>query len=256
MLAVFRRHEHALADTSQVARIALRADKSFIAQLLDKKGDEMQTKAAGATREEQHSLAPIQLESTSLERDLASIKRGQGSQLLLALLGSLLAMLVLLLWMTSSDGGSGYASAAKHLDSLYDQQTRTFKDCTLLQPQASPQALRSAIEAASQHFGKAYETQLASCSRALVVFERQLAGLGTSIGMEHRFDGLERATSELNRAIGRYRSYLFEPKRAFDVPTARPYIDDMIAAWSDYDVQRRNTYDVLGASTQTAQAPR
>src|SRR5262245_66041615 len=86
------------------------------------KGDEMQTRAAGATRDEQHSLAPIQLEGTGLERDLASIKRGQGKRLVFALLGSLLATLGLLQWMKSSDGHSAYASAARRLDARSEER--------------------------------------------------------------------------------------------------------------------------------------
>ena len=64
-------------------------------------GDGMEIKPLGATREDQHSLAPIQLEGTSLERDLASFRRGQGRRMLFAMLGSVLTMALLLLWMNS-----------------------------------------------------------------------------------------------------------------------------------------------------------
>lgn len=212
----------------------------------------MQTRAAGATREEQHSLAPIQLESTNLGRDLASIKRGQGRHMLLALLGSVLVMAGLLQWINSSDGASAYAAASKKLDSLYAQRDLALEDCTLLQPQASPQVLRTSIEAASQHYGKAYEKQLAACSRTLVILERKLAGLDVPISMEHSLDGLQRATSALNRAVGRYRSYLFDPKRQYDYVLATAHIDNVVVAWSNYDRQRHNTYDALRTAAQAA----
>jgi hypothetical protein len=218
-------------------------------ELLDK-GDEMQTKAAGATRDEQHSLAPIQLESTSFEHDLASIKRGEGRRLALALLGSLLAMAGLLLWMKSSDGRSAYAAAAKQLDSLYAQQRSAFPGCTLLQPQASQQVLRTVIEGASQHYGKAYEKQLAPCTRALVILERQLTAMDVPISMGHRVEGLRHATGALNRAIGRYRSYLFDPKRTYDFIEATPHIDGVVVAWNNYDVQRQKIFDALHAAMQ------
>jgi hypothetical protein len=210
----------------------------------------MQTKAPLATREEQHSLAPIQLESTSLERDLAAIKRGHGRHLVLALLGSLLAMAGLLQWMNSGDGASAYAAAAKRLDSLYAKQETALEDCTLLQPHASPQVLRTAIEAASQHYGKAYETRLAACSRALVILERQLAGMDVPLNVEHRLDGLRHATAALSRAIGRYQSYLFDPKRTYDFTIATSHIDNVVVAWSNYDLQRHNTFDALRAVTE------
>jgi len=209
----------------------------------------MQTNAAGATRDEQHSLAPIQLEA-SFRRDLASIKRGQGRRLALALIGSLVAMAGLLLWMKSSDGRSGYAAAAQRLDSLYAQQEAAFADCTLLQPIASKQELRTAIEASSQHLGKAYEKQLAPCTRALVILERQLAEMDVPISMGHRVEGLRHATGALNRAVGRYRSYLFDPNRAYDFTTATPHIDNVVVAWNNYDIQRHNTFNALHAATQ------
>jgi hypothetical protein len=214
----------------------------------------MQTRAAGATREEQHSLAPIQLEATGLARDLASIKRGQGKRLVLALLGSLLAMAALLQWMKSSDGHSAYASAARRLDALYARQESAFADCSLMQPQASQQVLRTVIEAASQHYGKAYEKQLAACSHALVVLERQLSTLDVPLSMEHRLDGLQIATSALNRAIGSYRSYLFDPRRNYDFTIASTYIDKVVTAWGNYDVQRLNTVDALRTAAQRAEA--
>ena len=214
----------------------------------------MQTKAAGATRDEQHSLAPIQLEARSFDHDLASIKRGEGRHMAVALLGSLLAMAGLLLWMRSTDAHSAYAAAAKQLDSLYAQQQAAFADCTLLQPNASQQVLRTAIEAASQHYGKAYEKQLAPCTRALAILDRQLAEVDVPLSMEHRIEGLRHAIAALNRAIGRYRSYLFEPNRTYDFTAATMHIDNVVVAWSHYDVQWHSTVDALRAATQTPDA--
>jgi hypothetical protein len=215
----------------------------------------MQTKAGSPTRVEQHSLSPIQLEATGLERGFASTKRGQGKRLGLALLGSLLAMAGLLLWMRSGDGHSAYAAAAKELDALYAQQETAFANCTLLQENASQEMLRTAIEAASQSYGKAYEKQLAPCSRALANLERQLAAVDVPLSMKHRVEGLRRASGALNRAIERYRSYLLDPERAYDFTTATPHIDNVVDAWSNYDVQRQNTFDALHTATPTADAP-
>ena len=205
----------------------------------------MQAKMLGARREDQHSLAPIQIDATSLERDLASFKRGQGKRLMLALLGSALAMTGLLLWMNGSDDSRAYAAAARQLDSLYTQQDPAFVQCALLQPHASQQALRSAIEAASQTYGKAYAQQLAPCSRALVIYERELAEMDLPMSMEHRFEGLRHAANSFNRAIGSYRSYLFDPKRSYDRIAASSHIDNVVTAWSNYEVQRHNTSNAL-----------
>ena len=210
----------------------------------------MQTKAAGATREDQHSLAPIQLERTSIERDLASIKRGQGAVLTMALLGSLVVMAGLLKWMDAGDGRSAYATAARQLDSLYAQPA---EDCTLLQPYASRQVLRTSMEAASQHYGKAYEKQLAPCSAALAVLERKLGDLDVPLSMQHRLEGLQHHTAALNRAIGRYRSYLFDPKLNYDFAGATSHIENVVVAWSNYDAQRKNTFAALHAAAQRAQ---
>jgi hypothetical protein len=205
----------------------------------------MQTNAAGATRDEQHSLAPIQLETSDLKRDLASIRRGQGRRLALALLGSLVAMAGLLLWMKAGDGHLAYAAAAKQLDALYAQQEAAFPDCRLLDANSSQDVMRTSIEAASQQLGKAYEKQLEPCTRALVMLERQLGEVDVPISMEHRVEGLQRSTSALNRAIGRYRSYLFDPKLNYDYASATTHIDNVMVAWTNYDRQRQNTIDAL-----------
>jgi len=218
------------------------------------KGDEMRTKVAGATRDEQHSLAPIQLEATRFDRDLASMKRGQGRRLALALLGSVLAMAGLLQWLRSSDGHSGYTAAANRLSSLYAEQEARVADCTLLQPHASQQELSTAIEAASQTHRKGYEKQLATCARALVILERQLSEADVPISMEHRVEGLRHATGALNRVIGRYRSYLFDPTVAYDVTTARAHIQNLVVAWIEYDDRRNKTLNALRAAAQSAKS--
>jgi hypothetical protein len=214
----------------------------------------MQTKVAGATRDEQHSLAPIQLEATHFQRDLASIERGQGRRLALALLGSLLAMAGLLLWLRSSDGHSGYTAAANQLSSLYAEQETRFADCALLQPHASQQELRTAIEAASQTQRKGYEKQLARCARALVLLERQLTEIDVPISMEHRVEGLRHAAGALNRVIGRYRSYLLDPKVEYDFMTARAHIENLVVAWNEYDDRRHKTLNALRAAAQSVRA--
>lgn len=207
----------------------------------------MQTKADVGTREDQHSLAPIQLEAPGIQRELAAIKRGDGWRLTLALLGSVLVTAGVLQWIGSGDRKTGYASAARQLDSLYAQQESAFGGCTILEPQVSQEALRNAISVASRFYGKGYEKQLATCSRALVVLERQLAGLDVPMAAVHRLEGLQAATNGLNRAIGRYRSYLYDPNTPYQVGMAMPQIDNVVIAWGDYDRQRQNLVDALHA---------
>ncbi|HKU41903.1 MAG TPA: hypothetical protein VJR89_27285 [Polyangiales bacterium] len=210
----------------------------------------MQTKVPFAAREDHHSLAPIQLDARSFERDLAALKRGQGKRLIFALLGSLLAMAALLLWMKSADGRYAYEAAAKQLDALYARRDPAFEHCTLLQPYASRDALRIALEASSQTYRKSYAKQLEPCSRALVILDRQLSGLDVPMSLEHRFEGLRHAANALNRAIGSYRSYLFDPNRSYDFGTASSHIDYVVIAWSHYDNQRTNAFDALHAAAQ------
>lgn len=210
----------------------------------------MPTKASGATRDDQHSLVPIQLATAGLERDLGSLAGGQSKRLMLAMLGSVVAMAGLLLWMTSGDGHHAYAAAAKQLDSLYAQHESAFERCALLQPQESQVVLRTAIETASQSLGKAYAEQLAPCSQALALLDRQLAELDVPMSMTHRFEGLRHTAHALNRAIGSYRAYLFDPKRSYDAPTAATHIDNVVIAWSNYEVQRKNTLEALHEAAQ------
>ena len=210
----------------------------------------MQSRAPGASRDDTHSLAPIQLESTSFDRDLASIKRGQGKHLVFALLATTLVMAGTLQWMGSTDGRRAYATAATQLEALHTEHLAAFEHCALVNTQHVGKSTRGSIEIASDQFRKAYGARLAPCSEALVVFERELAALDFPMKMEHRIDGLSRSAHALARAIGGYRSYLQDPKSAYDPITAAPLIEKVAVAWTHFDRQHQSAIDALRKSAE------
>lgn len=200
-----------------------------------------------ARREDPHSLAPIQLESPRLERDLATMKGGQGRRMTFALLGTTLAMVGLLQWMKSLDGRQAYTAAANQLNELRTEQATR---CELLNPQASQQSVRAGLDAESQRHQKAYGQRLATCSEALVVLDRELRELDVPLNMQRRVDEVRRSAHALNVAVGAYRSYLLDPKRTYDFAQATPLIADVANAWNDYEYQHRGALDALGAADQ------
>jgi hypothetical protein len=83
-----------------------------------------------------------------------------------------------------------------------------------------------------------------------VILDRELSSVDVPMAMEHRFDGLRHAANALNRAIGSYRSYLYDPNRPYDFTMATSHIDNVMVAWSNYDSQRHNAFDALRTAAQ------
>lgn len=210
-------------------------------------------KGFGAAREAPHSLMPIQIDNSSLDRELASIKRGEGGRVLLALIAAALVMVGSLQWLKSSDGRRAYAAAAERLDDLRVEHSPAFQRCGLQDAQHPAQAPRSSIERASEQQKKAYATQLARCSEALVIMERELSALHAPLRMQSRIDTLQDLASTLTRALGSYRSYLQDPNRSYDSATAAPMIDKLALAYFDFQDYYRNTVIALSSGNPPRQ---
>lgn len=194
-------------------------------------------------REDPHSLAPIQIEGTSIDEDIAALSRGRGTRLMFTALCAGLLAFGVFEWMEGIDGSRAYAAAAERLEAIHTQQATVFIHCALpnLQPSqiSSEKSLHTAIELVSERLQKQYGRQLERCGTSLDGLEVQLAGLVVPPDTRPKLEALRTAASELNFAIAGYRHYLVDPALSYDYVQATPRIEKIALAWSDYDIKRR-----------------
>jgi hypothetical protein len=194
-------------------------------------------------REDPHSLAPIQIEGTSIEEDIAALSRGRGTRLVFTALCAGLLAFGVIQWMDGIDGTRAYAAAADRLEAIHAQQANVFIHCALPNLQrsqiSSEKSLHTAIEVVSERLQKQYGRQLERCGTSLDGLEVQLAGLVVPADTRPKLEALRTASSELNFAIAGYRHYLVDPAVSYDFVQATPRIEKIALAWSDYETKRR-----------------
>jgi hypothetical protein len=201
------------------------------------------TEQFAKTREDPtHSLAPIQIEGTSLEEDIAALSRGRGTRLLASALCAGLAAFAVVVGMEKIDGTRAYGAAAERLEAINAQQANVFIHCALPGLQrsqvSSEDSLHTAIEVISERLQKQYGQQLERCGSSLDGLEVQLAALTVPRDARPRLESLRKATSELNFAVAGYRHYLLDPAQSYDFVQATPRIEKIAIAWSDYETRR------------------
>jgi hypothetical protein len=201
------------------------------------------------TREDPHSLAPIQIEGTSIDEDIAQLKRGRGARLIGTTLCMGLAAFGIMHWMDRIDGTQAYAAAAERVEAIHAQQGNAYLRCVLPNLQrsqlSSQQALHTAFEAASDRFQKQYAKQLAHCAPSLDGLQAQLANLRVPADVERSANALRAATVQLSEVTDSYRAYLQDPARPYDFVQATPQIEKIAWAWSSYDEDRRKLLAAL-----------
>jgi hypothetical protein len=200
-------------------------------------------------REDPHSLAPIQIEISNIDEDIARLKRGKSARLLIAALCSGLAAFGVAKWMDTIDGSQQYAAAAERLDAINAQQANALLRCLLPDLQrsqlASRQALHTAFEIASDRAQKYYGKQLKQCSRLSEELVRRLDNLDVPTDLAPSLQTLRSSAGDLNHALGNYRMYLQDPARPYDFVQATPLIEHIANAWTTYEERRAQLNDVL-----------
>ena len=200
-------------------------------------------------REDPHSLAPIQIEAASLDEDIAQLKRGKGSRLLITILASGLAVFGVATWMQSIDGAQAYAAAAERLETINAQAGNAFLRCVLPDHQksqlSSRQALHTAFEVASERSQKHYGKQLQHCTSLSDKLVAQLNELEVPADMTRRAQGVRAAAGEVAQSLDTYRAYLQDPKQPYDFVQATPMIERVANAWSTYEERRKGFNQAL-----------
>ena len=202
----------------------------------------MQLQYKPGTRREPDSLAPLQLERTSVEEDAAQLRRGNGTPLMLSLVLATVASFGGLEWLGNIDRQQAYAHAAERLETIDSQQSEAFLRCALPNVQrtqlSSTQALHNAIEVVSERFDKYYGRQLAHCAHYLDDLNTELAAVSVPRDMKLQLDSLQHAARLFRRAWDNYRIYLQDPEQRYDFVKATPMIEKVTLAWADYRAQQ------------------
>jgi hypothetical protein len=191
---------------------------------------------------EADSLAPIQLERTSVEEEVSRMKTGKGLRLTLTLLVVTLAVVGGTRWMGKIDAAQAYAHAADQLEAIDSQQGEAYLRCALPNLQhsqvSSASALHSAIELASERFDKRYAKQLASCTYLLDALQSSLGTVRAPADMTLPVERLRHSAQAFGQAWEHYRVYLQDPAQRYDFVQATPLIEKIAVAWAGYQTQR------------------
>jgi hypothetical protein len=202
-------------------------------------------------RKDPDSLAPVQLERTSLGEDVALLKRGKGLHLVVTLLIAAVAVVGGTRWMGHIDAVQAYAHAAEQLAAPNTQGGDEFLHCALpnLQPSqlAAAQSLHNAIEVMSERLDKKYGSQLERCAYLLDNLQNGLSAVRAPSDMTRRLDGLRSSAREFSDAWNNYRAYLQDPTQRYDYVRATPMIEKITLAWQAYRTQRNDTQAALRA---------
>lgn len=200
-------------------------------------------------RDDPHSLAPVQIEVTSLDDDIAKLKRGKGTRLLVTGLLSGLAVFGVARWMQNIDGVQAYTAAAENLEAIHAQQGNAFLRCVLPDAQrsqlSSRQTLHTALEVASERWQKYYGKQLQYCTGLSKRLIQSLNELDVPPDTVRDLQGVRSAAGELDQAIDSYRTYLLNPSRSYDFVQATPMIERISIAWTTYEERRTKLNETL-----------
>jgi hypothetical protein len=204
------------------------------------------------TREDPHSLAPISLEGTSVDDEVAMIKKGRGQRLALTLAVVVVGVLGGQRLLRSMDERAAYASAAAQLEHVDSQQGEAYLRCALPNLQRSQlesaSALHSAIEIATEHMDKGYGRVLAQCAPLLENLESGVIGLTAPPDMTRRLENLSSSVTDYKHSWLNYQTYLQDQNQHYDYLKAAPLIERITIAWEGYQAANRQAKEALTAA--------
>ncbi|MET0389849.1 MAG: hypothetical protein ABW321_28010 [Polyangiales bacterium] len=200
-------------------------------------------------RQDPHSLAPIQLEGTSVEEDAAKIRGGRGLRMTLTVVSLGAAIVGGTQLLRAMDTQQAYAQAAAQLEHVDTQESEAHLRCALPNLQRSQldtqAAMHNAIEIASERMDKGYGKLLAKCTPLLESFTASVDGIRAPANMTQKLRALSNSAGELNRSWSAYRDYLQRPGQPYDYVQAAPMIEKITTAWQGYRSADRQTREAL-----------
>lgn len=196
----------------------------------------------GEDREAPHSLAPIQLEGAADENDLAKLRGGRGIRLAITLMVAAGAVAGGAQLLRMMDTRQAYAVAASALERLDTEKRDPFIRCALPSYQrsqiANSNALRGAIESATDRMGRSYGRLLAKCAPLLENFQQAAADIKAPDDVSDDVSAVTNATSALGQAFKDYQAMLLRPEQDYDNAQVLPMIEAIGSAWDTYQKAR------------------
>lgn len=199
-------------------------------------------------KQEQDSLAPVQLDRLSIEEEVAVMNRGKGAQLLavagiagLLLIGGAAAMKGL-------EREQSYSQASAAVTDIKDRHVDAYMSCALPGVPAlniaSAERLHSAVEGFAERFQKDYGLVLRRCEPKLEGLMAELSTAPVPAEMQPSLAELRKAASSLHSAAASLRDYLEDPNKAYDYVAVTGHIDRFAKARTRY-AERQTDFELV-----------
>lgn len=192
-------------------------------------------------RDEQDSLAPVQLDRLTIEEEVAFMNRGKGAQLLgVAVLVSALA--VGGAWtMKQIDRNEAQGQAGAAVAGLREQHLDAYLQCVVPSAPAgvfsNSERLHTAIESLAERYQKQYARTLQSCEPKLAGLVPALTAAPVAPAVVPIVRNLKIAAISVKNSAEDLRSYLAAPDRAYDYVEVTQRIDHLARAAAAYHDQ-------------------
>lgn len=151
------------------------------------------------------SLASIQLDRLTVEDEAALISGGRVWQLRAAIGAAVVLAVAGVVWMKHVDTREAYVEAATSVRALHTKQISAFLLCaapgTTADKAASKDALRQALQSASDRFGKTYTRTLAHCAPMLEQVGTELSALRVPKDVTTEAAALVSAAKDLQQTV-------------------------------------------------------
>ena len=194
-------------------------------------------------RQDLGSLAPVQLDGSNDDDDIAKLRRGQKLKLTFVVLCTAVAAVGGVRLLNTLDEHGAYAQAASELERIDAEQAGAFLRCTLPNARrsqlASPNGLRSAIESASERLDSGYAKALGKCTPLFERFEQSTTQIKVPPDIAPRLAAVSSSVTAFGAAWNDYRAYLEKPADpGAEAPNAAPHIDKISSTWQSYQQAR------------------
>lgn len=195
----------------------------------------------GETRDDQSSLAPIQLDRLSVEEEAALMQTGKHGRLAVVAVAAVLLGAGVTFFLKRVDAREAYVAAAVSVRELRTSKLEAFARCALPDAErtavGSKDRLLSALERQSDRMGVVYGRVLSRCQPMVDDLAAQLPAVRAPERLAPEMKQLTGAAHELARAVEQYRAYLGNAARRYEYVQALPHMEKIATAWASYDAR-------------------
>jgi hypothetical protein len=201
-------------------------------------------------REEQDSLAPVQLD-VSVDREVASMNRGKGVQLLAVIVVALGTVSGGVLAMKRLDRDRAYEQTSAAAQDLRRTHVTAFVQCALPYAQASsmasPERLYAAIADMVERSAANYAQVLRQCENKLLTLPPAIGSLQAPSELRVPLARLRESSLQLQQASSALRTALEDPAQREDYVGVTARADHLAKAVFAYDASDADLRESLEA---------